>query len=450
MQEPLFVTPRIEGVSRVVNYIGKLLRQNKTLQMLAVRGEVSNLRKFDTGRLYFDLKEGRDILACVAWESRATAMPVFKNGDEIVASGDFGIYGDQSKYQLVVNSVQLSGVGNLHAQIEALKERFRLEGLFETARKRPMPAFPLHVALLSARGKGAEDFFETASRRAPQLRITFVETRVQGFGAEIEIAEAIDRASQLDVDAIVLARGGGSFEDRFPFNLEPVVRAIVRSRHPVLTAIGHTGDHHLADEVADVYAETPSNAAQYFGAIRDRYVTLLQRLQQALSHNARSVQIKKYQHADVAREALQRAAHTFTNKRRQTLMLLERRLDAQTPVMRIAERSKRLERAMARLGAAGDPLVGRRRDALGSLVKRLENSRTRALMPARNRFQLVQGRLAARDPQADLRKGYAILTNADGKLVRSASEIAVGESIHAQLEHGTLSARVERTNPHGG
>jgi exodeoxyribonuclease VII large subunit len=449
MQEPLFVTPRIEGVSRVVNYIGRLLKQNKTLHSLAVRGEVSNFRVLGTGRMYFDLKEGRDLLACVAWESRATALPPFKNGDEIVASGDFGIYSDQSKYQLVVNSVQLSGVGNLHAQIEALKEKFRKEGLFDTARKRPMPAFPMRVALLSAAGKGAEDFFETAGRRAPHLRTTFVETRVQGFGAEIEIAEAIDRASALDVDVIVLARGGGSFEDRFPFNLEPVVRAIVRSRHPVLTAIGHTGDHHLADEVADYYAETPSNAAQYFGAIRDTALTRLAHLQQALSQNVRSIQIQKGQRRDIAREALERCAVTYTARRQQLVLLLERRLDAKRPVAQIALRSQRWERATARLHAAAAPFIERRGARVSALVERLSGVRTRALTPAANRLEKWQGRLLACDPEAALKPGYAILTH-DGRLVRSVSDVNVGAKIQARLKHGTLEATVERIAPDGG
>ncbi|MFN2528732.1 MAG: exodeoxyribonuclease VII large subunit [Candidatus Baltobacteraceae bacterium] len=449
MQEPLFVTPRIEGVSRVVNYIGRLLKQNKQLHSLAVRGEVSNFRILGTGRMYFDLKEGRDILACVAWENRATGLPPFKNGDEIVATGDFGIYADQSKYQLVVNSVQLSGVGNLHAQIETLKEKFRREGLFEAGRKRPMPAFPLHVALLSARGKGAEDFFETAGRRAPHLQITFVETRVQGFGAEIEIAQAIDRASSLDVDVIVLARGGGSFEDRFPFNLEPVVRAIVRSKYPVLTAIGHTGDHHLSDEVADFYAETPSNAAQYFGAIRDIALTRLARLQQELSQNLRSIQILKGQHADIARESLQRCAVTYTARRHQRVLLLERRLDAKRPVAQMAQRTQRLERASARLHAVAGPFVGRRSERIAALFQRFAGARTRTLAPAASRLEKWQGRLLARDPQAQLKAGYAILTH-NGELVRSAFDVKAGEKIEAQLEHGRLEAVVERVAPDGG
>ncbi|GAC1388257.1 MAG: hypothetical protein NVSMB31_01930 [Vulcanimicrobiaceae bacterium] len=443
MQEPLFVTPRIEGVSRVVNYIGRLLKQNKNLHGLSVRGEVSNFRKLGTGRLYFDLKEGRDLLACVAWESRASNFPALKNGDEVIATGEFGIYADQSKYQLVVNSVQLSGVGNLHAQFEALKERFRAEGLFEIARKRPMPTFPLRVALLSAQGKGAEDFFTTAAHRAPHLHITFVETRVQGFGAEIEIAEAIDRASHLDVDVIVLARGGGSFEDLFAFNLEPVVRAIVRARHPVLTAIGHTGDHHLSDEVADHAAETPTNAAQYFGTIRDRFLSKLERLQLGLWQSARGVVVRNGQRADDAREALQRSVVMFTAKRQRQLLLLERRLDSQTPVMRIAERSKRLERASARLRAAAEPLLGRRAERVMAVNKRLAALPARALTRATHRLELLRHRLLARDPHADLGRGFAIVTRG-GKLLRNSADVRIGDLIDAKLEHGTLQARVEK------
>jgi exodeoxyribonuclease VII large subunit len=154
-----------------------------------------------------------------------------------------------------------------------------------------MPAFPRRIALISARGKGAEDFLTTMERRAPHIRIDFIETLVQGKDAPVEIAKALDRASALPVDAIVLARGGGSYEELFAFNEEPVVRAIVRAKHAVLTAIAHTANLHLADAVADKVVETPSNGAQYFGEIRDAYERrlelLLSRLDRALREKQR-------------------------------------------------------------------------------------------------------------------------------------------------------------------
>ena len=446
-QEPLFATPRIEGVSRVVNYIGRVLRANKQLQSLAVRGEVSNLRKVAGGRLYFDLKEGRDVLACVVWENRAVSLPPFKNGDELIASGDFGIFSDHSKYQLVVHAVQLSGIGNLHAQIEALRLKFRAEGLFEASRKRPMPAFPTRVALVSAAGKGKEDFFETAGRRAPQIAITFVETRVQGFGAEVDIAEALDRASRLPVDVIVLARGGGSFEDRFPFNLEPVVRAIVRSSVPVLTAIGHTGDRHLADDVGDKYAETPSNAAQYFGELRDGCIAQLARLEGALDQAFGSSFLSRYQQKDALMAALRSAAERFPSRRREALVALERRLDAKNPLSALQERRTNFERLIARLDASGSGVIARTNERYVQLATRFAALPASFFVRPKHHIELLSQQLAACDPHLPLSRGYAILQQ-HGHVVTDVSQVAMGSQIDATLATGTIAARVERVEKH--
>ena len=446
-QETLFATPRIEGVSAVVNYIGRVLRANKQLKALAVRGEVSNLRKVAGGRLYFDLKEGRDMLACVVWENRAVSLPPFKNGDELIASGDFGIFSDHSKYQLVVNAVQLSGVGNLHAQIEALRLKFRAEGLFEAARKRPMPPFPTRVALVSAAGKGKEDFFETAARRAPHLRITFVETRVQGVGAQIDIAEAVDRASRLPVDVIVLARGGGSFEDLFPFNLEPVVRAIVRARVPVLTGIGHTGDHHLADDVADKSVQTPSNAAQYFGELRDASIGQLARLEGALDQAFGSSFLARYQQKDALMAALRSAAQHFPSQRRDVLAGLERRLDAKNPLSALQERRTNFERLAARLAACGSVAIGRSNERYAQLASRFAALPASFFVGPKHRIELLIQQLGACDPHLPLSRGYAMLKQ-DGHVVTEISQVTVGSQIDATLAAGTITARVERVDQH--
>ncbi|GAC1497784.1 MAG: exodeoxyribonuclease VII large subunit [Vulcanimicrobiaceae bacterium] len=448
MQETLFSAQRVEGVSRVVSYIGKMLKQSKTLTGISVRGEVSNFRKLQNGRLYFDLKEGRDVLACVAWESRALELPEIKNGDELIASGEFGIYADQSKYQLIVTAARPSGIGNLHAQLEAMRERFRTEGLFDPERKRAMPLCPMHVALVSARAKGAEDFFETAARRAPHLQITLVETRVQGVGAEIDIAEAIDRASRMPVDAVVVARGGGSFEDRFPFNLEPVVRAIVRCARPVMTAIGHAGDRHLADEVADYSAETPSNAAQYFGEARDALIARVQRLRDAIAQHARAVLFSKAQRLDAALGQVQRGARAVAGAQERRFLLLRHRLDNQRPSERIAERENRLARATARLSASSRSALVRYSNRTQGVTRRFMLCGSKGTAPFSQRFERVFAKLAIVDPDRELQRGFALVTR-DGKVLRHASDASAGDLITARLMHGTLDARVERVNSNG-
>ena len=434
---------RVESVSRVVAYIGRIVAQNKTLAGLLVRGEVSGRARSTAGNVYFDLKEDTDILKCVVWSSNAGALPPFKDGDEVIAGGDFGTYAQRSTYQLYVTSLEHTGLGKLYLQFEALKERFRAEGLFDAKRKRPMPAFPLRVALVSARAKGAEDFLTTLARRAPQIVVEFVETRLQGENAEYEIAAAIGAASRMDVDVIVVARGGGSYEDLFPFNLEPVVRAIVESTRPVLSAIGHTGDVHLCDLVADRACETPSNAAHYFGEIRDSFVQLLNRLAVRLYRAVRALATGRAQSYDAASGSLRRVAQRYADARGQRLLLLERRLDTQTPLMRVAQRAGRVNRAVSRLRAAAQYALAPAVRRFATARRDLEQERGRALADARQRLGLADVRLASSDPSAPLERGYAIVAVA-GRALRSAAGVVPGETIEARLRHGTLAARVER------
>lgn len=450
MQDSLFSQPRpaaqpivepVQGVSRVVDYIRRLISQNKTLAGIRVRGEVSGFSNVN-GRLYFDLKENTDVLKCVVWASDAQRLPPFKDGDEIICGGEYGTFAARSQYQLFVKNVELTGIGALYAQFEALKEKFRKEGLFDAERKRSLPPFPRRIALVSARGKGAEDFLATIAKRAPFIDVQFVETRVQGDGAQIDIAEAIDKASKLDVDLIVLTRGGGSYEDLFPFNLEPVVRAIVRARRPVLSAIGHTGDVHVSDFVADYTCETPSNAAQYFGEIGDRYLTRVQRAQTHLERALRTALGNAGQRLDSAAKDLRHTARTYVPARYSVLHALERRLNAQTPQQRLAARFARLTELRTHLAAAARYYASPRRDRLNRLRESLSRLQNTALRIQQERLRHLQTRLAGLDPQALLARGYAIVTF-DGRAVRDAALVPEGAQIEAQVQHGKLVARVE-------
>lgn len=417
---------QVQSVSRIVDYIRRIISQNKTLAGLRVRGEVSGLSRQPSGRVYFDLKEGADVLKCVAWANDALNLPPFKDGDEIIAGGDYGTFSQRSQYQLFVKSVELSGIGVLYAQFEALKEKFRKEGLFDADRKRPLPEFPLRIAVVSARGRGAEDFLQTIARRASFIDVIFVETRVQGDGAQMDIAEAIDKASKLDVDIVVLTRGGGSYEDLFPFNLEPVVRAIVRSKRPVLSAIGHAQDVHLSDYAADRVCETPSNAAQFFGEIADRYRTRVERSVSRLQHAVTLLVGAKGQRFDYARLGLFRGAREIVRGRETTVSRLRHRLDAQNPQRRLSERREHLMR----------------------LGLRLQQSGASAVSSARQRFEVLRARFDGVNPEAPLARGYAIVTY-EGRAVRSAAAVPEGALVEAKVQRGRLQARVEKALPDG-
>lgn len=434
---------QIRGVSSVVEYIKRVLESNKPLAGTRVRGEVSEMTE-KNGHRYFCLKEGNDILKCIVWASTAARIGPFENGEEVVCGGDFTAYRARSVYQLIVRSVERTGTGMLYAQFVALKERFAAEGLFKSDRKRALPKLPRRVAVVSARGKGAEDFLRTAAREAPFLEIEFVETRVQGDGAEIDIADALDRASKLAVDVIVLTRGGGSYEDLFPFNREPVVRAVLRSRRPVLSAIGHAEDHHLSDLVADYVCETPSNAAQYFAQIGNSIRADIHEAQVRIDRAAWSLVTNALQNFERTssrfREGLRRPVRAAELR----LTALERRLAAQAPQQRLALRGQRLVELRTRLAAAERLACSPGRDRVRRTLQSLVAAAASVHDTARQRLTLLHTRLVAADPRAPLRRGYAIVSY-DGGAVRESASVPKGALIHARLERGTLIARVEES-----
>ena len=433
---------QVQGVSKVVDYIRRLISLNKVLAGIRVRGEVSGLSN-KNGRLYFKLKEGNDVLECVVWAGDAVKLPPFKDGDEIICGGEFATYAPRSQYQLMVKSVELTGAGVLFAQFEALKEKFRKEGLFEDSRKRLMPEFPRRVAVISAKdGRGVEDFFATIAREAPFIQVLTIATRVEGDGAEIDIAEAIDKASRMDVDAIVLTRGGGSYESLFPFNREPVVRAIIRAKHPVLSAIGHKPDVHLSDFVADVTCETPSNAAHYFGAIGKRYLALVRDAQAKLNRAIDRIAVGRAQRFDIASTRLQTVAATWVQDGQLRIHRLERRLSEQRPHARLQARAQSISRLASRLDALRSHSLTRYRQRADRATRALEAAPARAVGSLEQRWKLLHYRLEGMDPRGPLMRGYAIVTF-DGRAVRDASNVPDGAVVEAQLQRGRLRARVE-------
>ena len=455
MQDSLFSQSRptpqqaiepVQGVSRVVDYIKRIIEGNKTLAGIRVRGEVTELRERN-GLLYFSLKENNDVLRCLVWSSAAIKLPPFKSGDEIICGGDFTAYTRQSAYELVVKTVELTGVGALYAQFEALKEKFRKEGLFEASRKRPLPAFPRRIAVVSAEGgKGVEDFFTTIAREAPFVEIIAIPTRVQGDGAEIDIAEAIDRASRKNVDVIVVTRGGGSYEDLFPFNREPVVRAIVRAKHPVISAVGHTQDVHLSDYVADHTRETPSNAAHFFGEIGKRFLTRVQHARISLEHSIQSMLVSRAQALDDASLRLARAVRDLAREKERQLHSLERQLGQHTPQRRLALRGERLAALRSRLEVFARKGLSSYVDRVSQARLDLRRVRGTALGPVQQRLHVTSASLNLLDPRAQLQRGYAIVT-VNGKAVRDAATVPAGSLMTAEVQRGKLLARVEGSEP---
>jgi exodeoxyribonuclease VII large subunit len=344
-----------------------------------------------------------------------------QDGISVVATGAVGIWEKSSEYQLRVVAIAPLGVGAIAARVEALRKRLQAEGLFDGDRKRRVSRFPRRVALVSARGQGAEDFETTLREKSPHVHVTFIETRVQGDGAEIDIAEAIDRASRSKADAIVVVRGGGSYEDRYPFNTEAVVRAILRARHPVVTAIGHTGDRHLADEVADAVFKTPTAAAEYIAGSWAEVTARLTHQKELLYRAVDRALMRRARDRDAVEQRLRRAIDRRLSQLREGLLQLQNRIERRNPRHRVTERDARLTTTLLRFEAARKRVVSKRTDALA----------------------VARSRLLAANPEGPLERGYAIVTHA-GRALRNASDVSVGDTIEARLFHGRLSASVER------
>ncbi|MEO6913414.1 MAG: exodeoxyribonuclease VII large subunit [Candidatus Baltobacteraceae bacterium] len=437
------------GVRAVANYIKQLLTADPRLQAIAVRGEITGYTLAQSGHLYFNLKEGSDLLGCVVWSDYARGLPELRNGLSVIATGGISSYSTRSQYQLSVRSVKLDGVGELHMQFEAMKQRFADEGLFAESRKRKLPRVLFSVALVSGRGAfGAGDFLAAIEARAPHVRVLFFPTPVQGVGAAVEIAEAIRRADKVGADAIVVARGGGSFEDLFAFSCEPVVRAIVHAKTPIITGIGHEFDQSLADLAADVAKSTPTAAAEQFAHNRTQLLADLRDGQIRLREVTREVLAVKGQLFDGVVKDLAAGAHERLARKRERLYSGERRLSSLTPAARLTRRAERLNLLLARLDRAIGARVQLSVNRLG-IRNQLDPRMQLAVNRVGNRVRVAQAGLEAHNPTAILNRGYAIVS-VNGHVVRDAASVADGTLVAARVARGILHARVERRESDAG
>jgi exodeoxyribonuclease VII large subunit len=403
-QIPLFSTlPRPSWtVTDLTRYLRDLFDSDELLQDVWVQGEVSNLSHPASGHLYFTLKDRNAALRCVMWRSnvsRLTTLP--REGEALEVHGAISIYEVSGQYQLYVDLIRPAGEGVLYQQFLQLKARLEAEGLFDPSRKRPIPALPACIGIVtSATGAALRDMLHTLRRRYPLVRVVLAPTAVQGDEAPPSIVAALQALNlQVHPDIILLARGGGSIEDLWAFNDERVARAIAASTAPVICGVGHETDFTIADFVADLRAPTPTAAAEL--ATPDQLD-----LRAGLAELA---------------ERLERAILTALSSQRLSLSTLRSRMDAHSPRLRLQTGRQRLDELIHRLNAG--------------LEYRLKLERT-------HQAGLTQ-RLAALNPQAVLERGYAILTGAKGELIRSVRQVSPGDALRVHLSDGEFPARVE-------
>jgi exodeoxyribonuclease VII large subunit len=449
-------TPPSQAASRRIWTVGELVGDvresvEREYADLWVEGEVSNLRSAPSGHVYFTLKDGESQLPAVLFRRQATLLRFRpEDGLHVLVRGKVSVYEQRGQMQLIAEFMEPVGAGSLQIAFEQLKAKLQLEGLFDAERKKPLPAFPHCVGIVtSPSGAVIRDFLNVGSRRHEALNVILYPAVVQGATAAMEVAAGIEyfnRApanSPMSVDVIVIARGGGSLEDLAAFNSEVLARAIAGSKLPVVSAIGHETDFTIADFVADLRAPTPSAAAELITEAQHNVAEYVETLWHRLQRACRYQMIQ-------SRERLSRVQIDASSARlRDTFGRRQQRVDELRFRMEAAWRAS-FQDASQRLNADTSRLLrqdaGHRlrllREQLGTLDARLAHSAAAGLRASRVQLKSFEARLNSLSPLAVLQRGYALVYDASGGLLKSATQATEGDTITTRFAAGTLKSRV--------
>jgi len=415
-----------------------------------VVGEIGSCKTAASGHIYFTIKDSLSQLQCVLYRSQASVCRTrLREGLLAELSGRVTVWEGRGSLQFIASSVREAGIGSLQQQFESLKEKLKSEGIFDAARKKPLPAFPQSIGLItSAAGAVIQDMRHRLESRAPWMRAYLLPVPVQGKGAELSIAAAIrmwndpGRCGLPEVDYLVIARGGGSLEDLWCFNEEAVARAIAASRLPVVSAVGHETDFTIADFAADLRAPTPTAAIELTTPDKTTLDATLRQLGQGLRQRlARALETARLhmkiiaggplgspldtlapfaQALDEQEEALHNASHERLRQAAQELALLHARLSTRT--------------LCAGLAAAHNKLDSARQSLLSAAHARLTVAQALVNTHA--------AQLAAASPQNALNRGFALVRTPSGSLARNAAELPPGSTVDITLSQGSLTATV--------
>ncbi|HET7338812.1 MAG TPA: exodeoxyribonuclease VII large subunit [Candidatus Dormibacteraeota bacterium] len=415
----------------VTELANEIRRELRPLTAVLVKGEVSGMKKAVAGHYNFSIGDGYSKLEAILWADasrRVTTLP--EDGQVFIFRGKIDFFAKNGRLSFVVDQVEFDDVGKLRARLEELKRRLELEGAFDARRKRRLPFLPRTVALLtSPTGAVINDLQETIWDRYPNMGIVVYPVQVQGAGAPMSVARALRRCNQEALaDVIVLARGGGSFEEMYAFNTELVARAILDSRLPVVTALGHTSDRTVADLVGDAECRTPTEAGARVVPKKSDLVLHLRERQRRLD-----------------RELKQRVARYVERIERAS-----RDLARLSPIAQVARREEGLKDRRRRLDGAAGARLTRSVNALAArrATHRLDRALAERFAAATRALAHRRERLNALSPDAVLSRGYSITQDAEsGVVITTASATSRGRAIRVRLSSGRLGARVEEVEP---
>ena len=427
------------SVSELNRLAKNLLEDN--LAGLWIAGEVSNLTRAASGHYYFSLKDSHAQVRCAMFKGTAQRFPTLKEGDHIEVCGRIGIYEARGEFQITVSEVRLKGLGQLYEAYERLKAVLQAEGLFAAERKRPLPERPERIGVVTSLAAAAlRDVVSTLKRRAPEIPVIVYPATVQGADSAAQIARAVQTASErAECDVLMVCRGGGSIEDLWSFNEEPVARAIAACRIPVVSGVGHETDFTLADFAADVRAPTPTGAAELVSpnraeslqslrqaegrlkeALRQRYYDASQKidwLSRQIRHPRQKLDAQRVQAETLSRQ-LRHALQTVCRFQRQNVARQSELLRHLRPDTRQAD---------ARLAQLQADLARGRRRIMADKAQLLEKQ---------------AGLLQAVSPQHILARGFSVVKNSRGQVIRDAALLKQGQKLHITFFEGEADVRV--------
>lgn len=395
-----FIMAGVYTVTQMNSYIKNMFRQDFVLNRISIKGEISNCKYHTSGHIYFTLKDEGGVMSAVMFASIAGKLPIhLENGMKVVVQGKIDVYERDGKYQLYANSVTMDGLGDLYQRFEQLKAQFEEMGYFSEVYKRPIPEYARKVGIVTAStGAAVHDIMNISYRRNPYVSLILYPALVQGEQAKYSIVKGIEVLDQLNLDVIIIGRGGGSLEDLWAFNEEIVAEAIFAAKTPIISAVGHETDFTIADFVADLRAPTPSAAAEL--AVCDvSYV---------------EARIEGYA------AALTSAALNCIEKERNNLKQIELKLKFFNPMNQINENRYRLVQTESQLN---------------SLMKE-------KLMIQRNQAAVYASRLEGVSPLLKLQQGYSYTENASGTQISSVAQIKKDDALHVYMKDGMVITRV--------
>ncbi len=441
--------PRALSVSELTHQVRHLLESS--FMQVWIEGELSSFSRPSSGHWYFTLKDRKSQVRCAMFRGanqRIRELP--REGDQIRIRGKVTLYESRGDFQIVAEHLEPAGLGPLQQAFEELRNRLQAEGLFEPSAKKPLPRLPSHIGIVtSPTGAAVHDILTVLARRCPAIPITLYPTAVQGKAATAEIVRAIELAQNHNVaDVLIIGRGGGSLEDLWCFNEEAVARAIAGCTIPTVSAVGHEVDFTIADFVADLRAPTPSAAAETVSPDQQDWLRQIAKQQDRLTNAARQ-RLKALNARLMHLEARLRDPRRELQEKSQRMDELELRLGKamHRHMERASVQSQHLGRRLLMQSPAARLAIAHK--TLDLVDERLHNSLRQHLKQQREALEHTAQSLHLVSPLATLGRGYAIVRDSKGQIVRQASSLSEGEQISARLADGTITASVTQVNSRG-